>query len=144
MNAVRMSHYPPDQDFLDVCDSLGMYVLDELTGWEAKYDTIVGRRLVKEMVVRDVNHPSILFWDNGNEGGFNFDLDHLFDQYDIQKRPLIHPWTIFRGTNTQHYINYDYGTNTNLHVGPYLRRLDLYVQSAHRRRKRSVESHDPT
>ena len=31
-NAVRMSHYPPDQDFLKVCDSLGIYVLDELTG----------------------------------------------------------------------------------------------------------------
>jgi beta-galactosidase/beta-glucuronidase len=30
MNAVRMSHYPPDQDFLDVCDSLGMYVLTSL------------------------------------------------------------------------------------------------------------------
>jgi beta-galactosidase/beta-glucuronidase len=38
MNAVRMSHYPPDQHFLDVCDSLGMFVLDELTGWQAKYD----------------------------------------------------------------------------------------------------------
>src|SRR5206468_2993438 len=27
---------------------------------------------------------------------------------------LIHPWGIFRGTNTQHYINYDYGTNTGI------------------------------
>ena len=30
MNAVRMSHYPPDEHFLDVCDSLGLFVLDEL------------------------------------------------------------------------------------------------------------------
>ena len=28
MNAVRMSHYPPDVHFLDVCDSLGLYVMD--------------------------------------------------------------------------------------------------------------------
>ncbi|MDD2601272.1 MAG: glycoside hydrolase family 2 TIM barrel-domain containing protein [Kiritimatiellae bacterium] len=35
MNAVRMSHYPPDQHFLDVCDSLGLFVLDELAGWQA-------------------------------------------------------------------------------------------------------------
>lgn len=35
MNAVRMSHYPPDKDFLDRCDSLGLFVLDELTGWQA-------------------------------------------------------------------------------------------------------------
>ncbi|HVW14730.1 MAG TPA: glycoside hydrolase family 2 TIM barrel-domain containing protein [Mucilaginibacter sp.] len=115
MNAVRMSHYPPDAHFLDVCDSLGLFVLDELTGWHHIYDTQVGTKLVKEMISRDVNHPSIVIWDNGNEGGFNFDLDHWFDELDIQKRPLIHPWAIFRGTNTQHYINYDYGTNTDLH-----------------------------
>lgn len=115
MNAVRMSHYPPDEHFLDACDSLGLFVLDELTGWHNYYDTQVGSKLVKEMLAKDVNHPSIVIWDNGNEGGFNFDLDHLFGEYDIQKRPLIHPWAIFRGINAQHYINYDYGTNTNLH-----------------------------
>ena len=71
MNAVRMSHYPPDQYFLDVCDSLGMFVLDELAGWQKFYDTPTAQRLVKEMVERDVNHPSIVLWDNGNEGGFN-------------------------------------------------------------------------
>ncbi|MBS1520875.1 MAG: glycoside hydrolase family 2 [Bacteroidetes bacterium] len=115
MNAVRMSHYPPDDHFLDACDSLGLFVLDELTGWHHIYDTQVGSKLVKEMIAKDVNHPSIVIWDNGNEGGFNFDLDHWFDELDIQKRPLIHPWAIFRGTNTQHYINYDYGTNTDIH-----------------------------
>jgi hypothetical protein len=115
MNAVRMSHYPPDDHFLDACDSLGLFVLDELTGWHHIYDTKVGSKLVKEMISKDVNHPSIVIWDNGNEGGFNFDLDHWFDELDIQKRPLIHPWAIFRGTNTQHYINYDYGNNTDLH-----------------------------
>src|SRR5476651_2098729 len=115
MNAVRMSHYPPDDHFLDACDSLGLFVLDELTGWHNYYDTQVGSKLVKEMLVRDVNHPSIVIWDNGNEGGFNIDLDHLFGDYDIQNRPLIHPWAIYKGINTQHYINYDYGTGTNLH-----------------------------
>jgi beta-galactosidase/beta-glucuronidase len=38
MNAVRMSHYPPDDHFLDACDSLGLFVLDELTGWHGHYD----------------------------------------------------------------------------------------------------------
>ncbi|MFC0512899.1 glycoside hydrolase family 2 protein [Mucilaginibacter angelicae] len=114
MNAVRMSHYPPDDHFLDVCDSLGLFVLDELTGWHHAYDDVVGSKLTKELIEKDINHPSIVMWDNGNEGGFNFNLDHLFDELDIQKRPLIHPWGIFRGTNTQHYINYDYGTNTGI------------------------------
>ena len=72
-NAVRMSHYPPDKEFLDLCDELGLYVLDELGGWHNHYDGEVGRKLVGEMVARDVNHPCILFWDNGNEGGWNTD-----------------------------------------------------------------------
>lgn len=115
MNSVRMSHYPPDDHFLDACDSLGLFVLDELTGWHHNYDTEVGSKLVREMIVKDENHPSIIMWDNGNEGGFNFDLDHLFADYDLQKRPLIHPWAIFGHMDTQHYINYDYGNGTHLH-----------------------------
>jgi beta-galactosidase/beta-glucuronidase len=107
-NAVRMSHYPPDQDFLAVCDSIGLYVLDELTGWQAKYDTIVGHKLVKELVLRDVNHPSVIFWDNGNEGGWNRGLDNDYALYDPQKRTVLHPWEKFNGTDTKHYPDYNY------------------------------------
>jgi beta-galactosidase/beta-glucuronidase len=66
MNAVRMSHYPPDVHFLEACDELGLYVLDELAGWHQHYDTQTGQRLIGQIVRRDVNHPSILFWDNVN------------------------------------------------------------------------------
>jgi hypothetical protein len=107
MNAVRMSHYPPDGQFLDLCDELGLYVLDELAGWHAYYDTELGTKLVAEMVTRDVNHPCILFWDNGNEGGFNTNLDHLFPEFDPQHRRVLHPWTPFNGINTSHYLTYD-------------------------------------
>ena len=112
MNAVRMSHYPPDVDFLDVCDSLGLYVLDELTGWQAKYDTTIGRKLVKELVVRDVNHPSVIIWDNGNEGGWNTGLDNDYALYDPQNRLVIHPWEKFNGTDTHHYPDYNYITKS--------------------------------
>jgi hypothetical protein len=108
MNAVRMSHYPPDADFLDLCDELGLYVLDELGGWHKYYDNEIGPKLVKEMVVRDANHPSILFWDNGNEGGFNTNLDQLFDEFDPQNRRVLHPWAPFGGLNTAHYLPYDF------------------------------------
>ncbi len=111
MNAVRMSHYPPDKEFLDLCDSLGLFVLDELTGWQAAYDTIVGRKLVKELVIRDVNHPSIVLWDNGNEGGWNRALDNDYALYDPQKRHVIHPWERFNGTNTKHYPDFKYLRN---------------------------------
>ena len=115
MNAVRMSHYPPDQHFLDVCDSLGLFVIDELTGWQAKYDTLVGRKLVKELVERDVNHPSIVLWANGNEGGFNRALDGDYDLYDPQRRFVIHPWERFNGTDTKHYPDYNYVVNSVLY-----------------------------
>jgi len=108
-NAVRSSHYPPDRHFLDACDELGLYVLDELTGWQAHYDTDIGEKLVKELVEHDVNHPSILFWDNGNEGGFNFDLDGDFAKYDPQKRVVLHPWAAYPPgvADTKHYPSYE-------------------------------------
>jgi hypothetical protein len=105
-NAVRMSHYPPDVEFLDLCDELGLYVLDELAGWHNYYDTTTGVRLVEAMVKRDVNHPSILFWDNGNEGGFNTNLDSVFPKFDPQQRRVLRPWAVFSGINTAHYLVY--------------------------------------
>jgi hypothetical protein len=111
MNAVRMSHYPPDQYFLDVCDSLGLFVLDELAGWQKAYDTSTAQRLVKEMVERDVNHPSIVLWDNGNEGGFNKEVRGDYGLYDPQHRTVIEPWSIINGTNTRHYPGYKYVEN---------------------------------
>lgn len=107
MNAVRMSHYPPEKDFLDICDSLGLYVLDELTGWQDCYDTEVGTRLVRELVSRDRNHPCVLMWDNGNEGGFNFDLVPVYSENDPQKRPVIHPFQKENGWNTFHYPDWE-------------------------------------
>lgn len=107
MNAVRMSHYPPDKHFLEVCDSLGLFVIDEVCTWHSpSLDTEVGRKIVKETVVRDVNHPSIVLWANGNETGWNPALDDDYAKWDIQKREVIHPWNIFRKTNTLHYSRY--------------------------------------
>ena len=107
MNAVRMSHYPPDAEFLDLCDEAGLYVLDELAGWQGCYDTPTGRRLIGQVIARDVNHPSILFWDNGNEGGENIENDDEFAKHDPQGRPVLHPWALsFRNMNTYHYREY--------------------------------------
>ncbi|WP_109829738.1 glycoside hydrolase family 2 protein [Reichenbachiella versicolor] len=107
MNAVRMAHYPPDVHFLDVCDSIGLFVIDELCTWHnPMIDTEVARKLVKETVVRDVNHPSILLWANGNEQGWNPEVDEDYTKWDIQKREVVHPWSIYKKTNTIHYSHY--------------------------------------
>jgi hypothetical protein len=108
MNAVR-SHYPPDKHFLEMCDSLGLFYLDELAGWQNSYDTPTGKKLLKEMVVRDVNHPCIVLWNNGNEGGWNSNIDKYFAEYDPQKRHVTHPWADFDGLDTHHYPAYQTG-----------------------------------
>ena len=77
-NAVRTSHYPNDPYFYDLCDEIGLYVMDEanceshgingeLTNdpdWASSYL----ERAVR-MVQRDKNHPSIVIWSLGNESG---------------------------------------------------------------------------
>ncbi len=103
MNAVRLSHYPADPEFLDACDSLGLYVENELPGWHWAHETIIGQQLVREMVTRDVNHPSVIFWSNGNEGGFNYELDGEFGKWDPQDRVVLYPWANRNGFETKHY-----------------------------------------
>ena len=110
MNAVRCSHYPPDVSFLNYCDSLGLFVLDELAGWQKFYSTSAGEPLVKELVIRDLNHPSIILWDNGNEGGTNKELDDDFYKWDFSKRTVIHPHhrpgNAVNGIDCNHYEDY--------------------------------------
>lgn len=65
VNAVRTSHYPQSQHFIDACDSLGLLVFTEIPGWqhiggEKWKDRAV--RNVEEMVVQYRNHPSIFLW----------------------------------------------------------------------------------
>ena len=72
LNMVRSSHYPPDPEFLDECDRIGLLVLDELPSWQ-----FIGQspewqenavQAVREMILRDRNHPSIILWGvRGNE-----------------------------------------------------------------------------
>lgn len=64
VNAIRTSHNPATPELLDACDSLGILVLEEnrLTGVNEEH-----RRLLKRMVERDRNHPSIILWSVGNE-----------------------------------------------------------------------------
>lgn len=75
-NAVRTSHNPPSEAFLDACDRLGMLVIDEIfDGWKEKKNTYDYASIfdkwwkhdVESMVLRDRNHPSIIMWSIGNE-----------------------------------------------------------------------------
>ena len=75
-NAVRTSHNPPSQQFLDACDSIGIIVIDEaFDQWEREknpqdyhlYFDTCWQKDISSMVLRDRNHPAVVFWSIGNE-----------------------------------------------------------------------------
>ncbi len=75
-NAVRTAHNPPSAALLEACDRLGMYVFDEaFDAWgmakqPGDYNQFFKddwREDMRSFILRDRNHPSILFWSTGNE-----------------------------------------------------------------------------
>jgi beta-galactosidase len=64
-NIVRTSHYPQSRHFLDACDELGLFVLEEIPGWQHIGDE-AWKQLsidnVRRMIRRDWNHPSVILW----------------------------------------------------------------------------------
>lgn len=77
INCVRTSHYPPTIDYLNLADEMGIFIVDE-TGDESHATEYISERpewrdayvdRVRGMVLRDRNHPSIIFWSAGNESG---------------------------------------------------------------------------
>jgi beta-galactosidase len=93
-NAIRCSHNPPAPEFLDLCDRMGFLVMDEaFDEWTAgKHKWVVGHNVgkpstdgyhedfdkwadidIRDMVLRDRNHPSIIMWSIGNEIDYTHD-----------------------------------------------------------------------
>ena len=79
INAVRTCHYPNTERWYDICDSLGLYVMDEadieehgLRGQLASDPTWAAAWMdrMQRLVVRDRNHPCVVFWSLGNEAGW--------------------------------------------------------------------------
>ena len=79
INAVRLAHYPNCPRWYELCDSMGMYVMDEadaethgLRGTLASTpdwgDAFLDRAI--RMAERDKNHPCVIFWSLGNESGY--------------------------------------------------------------------------
>ncbi len=78
LNAVRTSHYPQAQSFLNACDELGLLVFTEIPGWQHIGDEEWKKQAVanvKEMIEQNWNHPSIILWGvRINESGDDHDF----------------------------------------------------------------------
>ena len=86
VNAVRTSHYPNAEDWYDLCDEYGLYLVDEANieahaylhqiCRDPRYATQFLERGLR-MVERDKNHPSVIAWSLGNESGYGPNHDAL-------------------------------------------------------------------
>lgn len=78
-NAVRCSHYPQAPSFLERCDEIGLMVFEEAPGWQfiggGEWQEIY-KENIREMILRDRNHPSVLSW--GTRVNESFDCDGLY------------------------------------------------------------------
>jgi len=98
-NAIRTAHNPFPPIFYDLCDRMGMMVMDEVfDGWHRKGANDYGGRFFKEWwridvatwVQRDRNHPSVILWSIGNETGRQ-DIHNItgeIHKYDAGTRPV--------------------------------------------------------
>jgi beta-galactosidase len=86
LNAVRLSHYPNDERWYELCDKYGLLLIDEANIESHAYydqccrdplwaDAFIERG--KRMVLRDKNHPSVIIWSLGNESGYGPNHDML-------------------------------------------------------------------
>ena len=83
INAIRTSHYPYGSGFYDLCDELGMYVVDELPYCWCPTDdpktTPAFEQRARETIRRDKNHPSVIIWTIGNENKAGRNLQTVAD-----------------------------------------------------------------
>ena len=71
-NALRSAHYPHDEDLLEIADKFGLLILEEIpVYWNCNFKSNevfkVAARMLRELIKRDINHPSVIWWSVGNE-----------------------------------------------------------------------------
>lgn len=103
INAVRMSHFPNDEYFYELCDKYGIYVVDEanIESHGMGYDItktlgnkpdweLAHLQRMQRMIERDKNYASVIIWSMGNEAGngYNFYRGYLWIKERDKSRPI--------------------------------------------------------
>lgn len=142
INAVRTSHYPPDERFLDLCDELGLWVIDECDlethgfgplDWHGnpsaddRWKPAMLDRM-RRTVERDKNHPSIIMWSLGNESGRGANLEAMAR------------WT--RDRDPDRPIHYEGETDSG-YVDVYSRMYPSHAEVDEIGRRQEPETEDP-
>ena len=116
INTVRTSHYPNDPRWLDLCDTYGLYVIDETDLETHGFGDVYNISLISEdpkweklyldraerMLERDKNHPSIIIWSLGNESGNGYNLRKMSEF--IKSKDLTRP-IHYEGAREDDYVD---------------------------------------
>ena len=118
--AVRTSHYPQSQYFIDECDQLGLLVFTEIPGWQHIGDDNWKEQAcenVKEMVLQYRNHPSIILW--GVRINESQDCDELYKRTNEIAHSLdpSRPTSGVRYLEKSHLLEDVYAFNDFSHTG---------------------------
>ncbi|MGQ1889291.1 glycoside hydrolase family 2 TIM barrel-domain containing protein [Thermophagus sp. OGC60D27] len=123
INAVRLAHYPQAERWYELCDEYGLYIVDE-ANIESHGMGYGERSLAKDplwekahvermtrMVERDKNHPSVIIWSMGNEGGngVNFYAGYqAIKALDRSQRPVQYERTEI---GSRYALDFDWNTD---------------------------------
>lgn len=125
LNTIRTSHYPNDPRMYALYDYYGLYVMDEadlenhgnhsisgMPSWIPAY-----KDRIERVIQRDKNHPSVIFWSLGNEGGNGDNFDEM---YKVAK--LLDP------SRPVHYEGKNEAADIDSHMYPDLARMAAFDQ----------------
>ncbi len=72
LNAIRTAHYSHDESLIEIADKLGILILEEIPVYQHcefnnPFTLNIASNMLKELIMRDINHPSVIWWSVGNE-----------------------------------------------------------------------------
>lgn len=115
---VRLSHYPQDESFLNACDELGLLVMNAIPGWQYYEEGAFvdnSYQDIRDMVRRDRNHPSVIFWEVSlNESG-------MTDDYMVEANRILREELPFDDTYSAGWVDhpaYDLFIPARQHASP--------------------------
>ena len=133
MNAVRLSHYPNDPYWYELCDKYGFYVIDEANieshGMYYNPERTLGNApewehahmlRIQRMVFRDKNHPSVVAWSMGNEAGNGYNFYKAYEW--IKAYDPSRPVQYERST-------YEWNTDIIVPQYPHPKSMERYAES---------------
>jgi len=153
-NAYRSAHHPPSPELLDLCDELGLLVMDE----NRKLDSSSrGMDELKSMILRDRNHPSVIIWSLENEEVLEgtvmgarilkslAELAHKLDPTRPTMAAMNHGWSSGGYADAVDIVGYNYGHRGSDVDGrrKYPNRLILGSESSSYTTTRCIYEDDP-